>query len=304
MTGTITRVLPLPDPYDFARTVSVLRFGRRDPTVRIGAGELWRASVTPDGPGTVHLELSTSAITATGYGPGGGWLVERADALAGLRDEPAAFRPLARTHPTIAVLADAMPGIRLARTERVFEELLRAVLSQKVTTIEATRSYAALVRRFGTLAPGPSGLRVPPAPEVVAAAPYWAFHPLGVERKRADALRRLATSAAGLERLAAREPAATRRTLTTLPGVGVWTAAEVTAVALGDPDAVSVGDYHLPHQVTHLFTGADRGTDALMLDLLAPFAGHRARVVRLVLHAGHRAPRHGPRAPLRSFARF
>lgn len=300
----MTRRLPLPERYDFARTVGVLRCGRGDPTVRLGETELWRASRTPDGPGTVHLRLSTSDIEATGYGPGGGWLVDRADELTGLRDDPAGFTPLARNHPVVAVLADAMPGIRLVRTGRVFEELLRVVPGQRVTTIEAQRGYAALVRRLGEPAPGPVPLTVPPAPETVAAQPYWVFHPFGIERRRAETLRRLAAVAPSLERLAERESPAAQRALTSVPGVGVWTAAEVAAVALGDPDAVSVGDYHVPHQVTHALAGEPRGTDERMLELLAPFRGHRARVIRLIAHAAIREPRRGPRAPLRSFARY
>ncbi|BCJ30729.1 DNA-3-methyladenine glycosylase 2 family protein [Actinocatenispora sera] len=282
----------------------MLRTGRHDPTTRLARGELWKASRTPDGPGTVHLSYRQPAVTATGYGPGAGWLLERADALAGLRDDPAGFLPLARQHPVVAVLADGMPGLRLARTERVFDELVRVVLAQKVTTIEATRSYAALVRRFGEPAPGPVPLLLPPAAETIAAAPYWMFHPLGIEQRRADTLRRLAAVADRLECTVHEPPDQARRLLMTRPGVGPWTAAEVAAVAYGDPDAVSVGDYHVPHQVAYALAGEQRGTDQRMLELLAPFGGHRARVIRLVVHAGVQEPRRAPRAALRSFARF
>lgn len=306
------RALAAPARYDFGRTVAVLRTGRHDPTTRLGRGELWKASRTPDGPGTVHLSYRQEVVTATGYGPGAGWLLERADALAGLRDDPTGFLPLARQHPVVAVLADGMPGLRLARTERVFDELVRVVLAQKVTTVEATRSYAALVRRFGEpapgsapgLGPGPVGLLLPPAAETIATAPYWAFHPLGIEQRRADTLRRLAAVADRLERTVHEPPERARTLLMTRPGVGPWTAAEVAAVAYGDPDAVSVGDYHVPHQVAYALAGEHRGTDQRMLELLAPFGGHRARVIRLVVHAGVQEPRRAPRAPLRSFARF
>jgi hypothetical protein len=40
-----------------------------------------------------------------------------------------------------------------------------------------------------------------------------------------------------------------------------------------------------------------------MLELLAPYSGHRARVIRLILVAGLGAPRFGPRKPLRDIAR-
>jgi 3-methyladenine DNA glycosylase/8-oxoguanine DNA glycosylase len=65
--------------------------------------------------------------------------------------------------------------------------------------------------------------------------------------------------------------------------------------ALGAPDEVSVGDYHLPNMAVHLFTGRPRGTDEEMLELLAPWAGQRQRVMRLVEASGITAPRYGPR---------
>ena len=84
------------------------------------------------------------------------------------------------------------------------------------------------------------------------------------------------------------------RVLTSLPGVGVWTSAETRIRALGDPDAVSIGDYHLAHEVGHALTGA-RTDDAGMIELLAPWAGQRQRVVRLIHASGVQEPRRGPR---------
>ena len=40
-----------------------------------------------------------------------------------------------------------------------------------------------------------------------------------------------------------------------LYGIGEWTIAETRIRALGDPDAVSVGDYHLAHHVGYALTG-------------------------------------------------
>ena len=92
--------------------------------------------------------------------------------------------------------------------------------------------------------------------------------------------------------------------LLAFPGIGPWSAAEVANVALGDPDAVSVGDYHLKNQVSWALAGEPRGTDERMLELLEPWRGHRGRVLRLIgIGAGH-APRFGPRMPTRSFARI
>jgi 3-methyladenine DNA glycosylase/8-oxoguanine DNA glycosylase len=84
-----------------------------------------------------------------------------------------------------------------------------------------------------------------------------------------------------------------------VPGVGEWTAAETAQRALGDPDAVSVGDYHIHDVVVHALTGRPRGDDAEMLRLLEPWRGQRQRIVRLIELSGVAKPRFGPRyAPL------
>jgi 3-methyladenine DNA glycosylase/8-oxoguanine DNA glycosylase len=85
------------------------------------------------------------------------------------------------------------------------------------------------------------------------------------------------------------------RALQSLPGVGMWTSAEVRQRAYGDPDAVSVGDAHIGAQVVYALTGSMEGNDDQMLELLAPWAGHRHRLVRMVELAGIARPRRGPR---------
>lgn len=306
MTGTDsppTRVLRPPPGYHFARSVSLLAMGRHDPCARLVDGRFWWATLTPAGPATLCLHPVGGELRATGHGPGAQWVLQRADAIAGLRDDLGGFAELAAGHPVVAEVARTYHGLRLPATGRLFGRLLRAVLEQKVTGAEAFRAYAATVRHFGAPAPGPlRGLWTPPAAADVAAAPYWVFHPFGVEQRRAETVRRVAALADRWERCT--DSAQATRMLTAVPGIGPWTAAEVVRTVFGDPDAVSVGDYHLPHLVCWALTGRARGDDERMLALLEPFRGHRGRVCVLLETAGRHAPRFGPRAPVRSFARF
>ncbi|MEH1013009.1 DNA-3-methyladenine glycosylase 2 family protein [Micromonospora sp. CPCC 206060] len=306
MTGTgpaVSRVLHPPAGYDFAGTVRALAMGAHDPCVRVDAGTCWFATRTPDGPATLALYRQGADLVADGYGPGAGWLVDRADGIAGLRDDLTGFAALAGAHPVVARLAHRHAGLRMPATGQVFPRLLRAILEQKVTGKEAFRAYSATVRRLGEPAPGPlHPLWVPPEPAVVAAQPYWVFHPFGVEQRRAETLRRAAAVADRLERCA--DAAEATRRLTSIVGIGPWTAAEVVRIAYGDPDAVSVGDYHVPNTVTWALAGEARGDDARMLALLEPFRGHRGRVCVLLAAGGVQAPRFGPRMPIRSFARY
>jgi 3-methyladenine DNA glycosylase/8-oxoguanine DNA glycosylase len=316
--------MPLPAGYDFARTIGALPMGRHDPCFRINHGAFWWATRTPAGPATLSLRRDGPWLDATGYGPGADWVLDRADAVAGLRDDLTGFAELAGAHPVVARVARVHSGIRLVAIGRVFQRLVRTVLEQKVSGKEAYRGYAAAVRYFDRIAggepvPGPlPGLLLPPDPAAVAATPYWAFHPFGVEQKRADALCRTAAVADQLE--ACTDAAALTARLTAIRGIGPWTAAEVSRIAFGDPDAVSVGDYHIPHIVSWALAGEvragarDAGPDARkgalspadrrMLDLLEPFRGHRGRVCVLLELAGLTAPRFGPRMAVRSFARI
>ncbi|MFG3688600.1 DNA-3-methyladenine glycosylase family protein [Micromonospora sp. NPDC047740] len=296
------RTLRPPAGYRLARSVRSLTFSPYDPCARVAAGAFWWATRTPAGPATLALRPGGDELVAEGYGPGADWVVERADAIAGLRDDLTGFADLAAGHPVVARLAREHHGLRMPATGQVFPRLLRAVLEQKVTGKEAYRAYAATVRHFREPAPGPMSLLLPPQAAAVAATPYWVFHPFGVEQRRADTLRRAAGAAERLEQCA--DTVEATRRLTAIPGIGPWTAAEVVRIAYGDPDAVSVGDYHIPNTVAWALAGEPRGNDARMLALLEPFRGHRGRVCVLLEAAGIQAPRYGPRAPIRSFAGY
>lgn len=199
--------------------------------------------------------------------------------------------------PLLANARKRNPGLRLMRSGRVLEALIPAIFEQKVTSVEAWRGWRVLITRFGDAAPGPAphGMRVIPAAETWRLIPSWEWHRAGVDPARSRTVLRVAQLASGVERLSevAPGPQLTSR-LRSVPGVGVWTAAETTQRAHGDPDSVSVGDYHLPATVGWALAGAPVD-DAGMLDLLHPFAGHRQRVMRLIAASGFRKPRFGPK---------
>ena len=295
----LERRIDLSAPLDLRLTLGPLQRGKYDPCTRVSQSGVWRATRTPAGAATMHVEPDGSGVTFCAWGPGAEWAVERAPDLLGAADNPADFAP---SHPLVRDLHRRLRGLRLPRTGAVMEALVPSILEQKVTGIEARRSFTRIVRRYGEPAPGPFPLHLPPAPERLAALPYWAFHPLGVEQRRADTIRRACARASRLERAADLEPAAARALLMSMPGIGPWTAAEVGLAALGHADAVSVGDYHLPHQVAWVLAGERRGSDERMLELLEPFAGHRGRVTRLIAVGAPMPSRRAPRAQLRSIA--
>ena len=212
--------------------------------------------------------------------------------MLGADDDPAAFEP---PPGLLRELQRRNPGLRFGRSDAVFESLLPAIAEQKVTGFEARRAYRGLIRVYGEPAPGPGRLRLAPAPERLAALPYYAFHPFGLEQRRAEIMRRAAARAPWLEAAGKLGPDAALARLRSVPGIGPWTAAETVRTAFGDPDAISIGDYHLPNLVCWALAGEPRGDDARMLELLEPFRGQRARAARLLETSGIGAPRYGPR---------
>lgn len=283
-------------PVDLARTVGMLRRGRTDPTVVAEAGRLWMAFRTDAGVATLCLRQSSEGIRATAWGPGAGEALERVPALCGADDDLSGFD--VSSHARLAEVARRHPGIRMTRTDRVFDALACAILEQKVTGMQAFGAWRDLVSRHGVPAPGPTPrpMHAAPAAEVWRAIPSWTFHRAGVEPPQARTIARSAARGRSIERaaLAAPDGAARDRVLTSLPGVGPWTSAETRIRSLGDPDAVSVGDFHLAHEVGYALTGS-RTDDDGMLELLAPWAGHRQRIIRLIFAAGVPEPRRGAR---------
>ena len=290
----LTRTYPVTGALDIRRTLAPLGRGPGDRTLRFAGNRAWRATRTPAGPATVSIERRGEELRVQAWGPGAEHAADGVPALLGLHQDPAAFD---WAHPTVSHLARRFPSVRIPRSAAVLESLVPAILEQKVIGEEARRAWFELIWRYGEPAPGPPevGLRVPPAPAVLAALPYYAFHPLGVEQRRANLVRRVAARAAWFEAIVDKPLPDAYARLMALPGIGPWTAAEVAVRALGDVDAVSVGDFHLPNLVAFALAREPRGTDARMLELLEPYRGQRARVIRWLELSGISAPRYGPR---------
>jgi len=281
-------------PLDLMTTLGIHRRGPRDPTMTVASGVIWRATRTPLGVATLAVrEGSPGVVRAAAWGPGREWALDQLPALCGAHDDLTGFD--AGAHPLVADVHRRHPGLRLSRTDLVFDALTICVLEQKVTGLQAFGAWRRLVTRFGERAPGPTPgpLFAPPTVAGWRSIPSWAWHRAGVEPSQSRTIVSAAQRAASLLRALSVE-LDRDRVLRSLRGVGAWTSAEVRIRAFGDPDAVSVGDYHLAHEVGYALTGR-RVDDEGMLRLLAAWPGHRQRVVRLIRLSGAREPRRGPR---------
>ena len=314
--AALTRRWQAPFRVGLARTLGVHRRGAGDPAFRVDAsGAVWRTTRTPHGPATLRVTASDdiggagggatvlagggATVLATAWGPGAAWLLARLPGMLGADDDRTGFQP---AHPLLAELDRRYTHLRIGRSGRVLEALVPAVLEQKVVGAEAWRAWRTLMLRFGEPAPGPApaGMRVFPPARIWARIPSWEWHRAGVEGVRARTVVGAARVAERLEEIAAMSSAEADLRLRSLPGIGLWTSAEIRQRACGDPDAVSVGDYHLPAMVGWALAGR-KVDDAGMLELLAPYAGHRYRAARLVELSGIRPPRRGPRMAPRDY---
>jgi 3-methyladenine DNA glycosylase/8-oxoguanine DNA glycosylase len=300
LTAPIARALTVRGvPAQVNRTLRVLRRGTGDPTYRVEYGPddgpvnaVWRTALTPDGPATLRARVGRATddeVELDAWGDGARWLLKQAPAMLGAEDDLTGFAELAAAHPILAEAHRTRSQVRLVRTGLVLQGLIPAILEQKVTTLSAYAAWRKLVRAHGTAAPGPEwmprDLYVLPEPRVWTLIPSWEWRRAEVDGKRAETIIRACRRAKAIERLAdvSVDEAATK--LQTIPGIGPWTAAETLQRSHGAADLVSVGDLHLPRIICGILgEPGDRGyDDAKMLELLAPFAPHRQRAVRLLL---------------------
>jgi 3-methyladenine DNA glycosylase/8-oxoguanine DNA glycosylase len=283
-------------PLNLRQTLAPLMRGAWDPTHRWVGTELWRTTNTAEGAATLRLEQRGEEVHVNAWGPGASIAIAGVPELCGHGDDWSELD--LSPHPYLREIWRGMPGLRLTRTNAVFEALMAAIIEQKVTSIEARHSWRVLLTTYGEEPPGPApqGMRVFPSVRVWRRIPSWEWHRAGVTPQRSDTAMRACAVAEALERTLGlgRGGAEVAAKLRTVLGVGVWTAAETTQRSHGDPDSPSVGDYHLPSMVGLALIGTAVDDDG-MLELLAPYAGHRQRVMRLIEATGIRQPMRGPR---------
>jgi 3-methyladenine DNA glycosylase/8-oxoguanine DNA glycosylase len=293
------RTVTFPGTASFGHTLAPLRRGPKDPSFQHSAdGAIWRTSLLPTGPVAARItRAAPNAADCVAWGSGAEEFIELLPAMLGADDDASDFVP---RDPTVAAAHRRVPHLRLGRTGQVLEALIPAVIEQRVPGADAFRSWRVLLTKYGTPPPGPApaGMRVPPSAQVWRHIPSWEFHRANVDPRRAQTVVSCARRAKSLERLASRPAAQAREALTSLPGVGEWTAAEIAQRAFGDADAVSVGDYHIPKMIGWTLLGHPVDDD-VMLELLEPMRPHRHRVVRLLEASGLAyEPRRGARLPV------
>ena len=278
-----------------------LQRGTGDPTMRVRIDDVWHTTRTSDGPAAPAPDDRRQSALRRGMGAGsrrgrrGGARMGRASRRRPRvpvappdRGRAAPRAPRRAAHPDRA--PDRGHGSRRARTEGHW-----IGGATGLPTARARGGRAGSWASRSRPAPGSGqgrGVAVVPVPSLrCGAAPGRAPD-------------RPVSTGQEIDALAEQPVDVARARLTTFPGVGPWTTAEIARLALGDADAVSIGDYHLPNIVAWALAREPRGDDERMLELLEPYVGHRGRVQLLLEAGGIRAPAFGPRAESRSIERI
>lgn len=288
---------PRPDPYDFQGTLRFQRIGRRDPTFRLTATDVFRSWHTSEGPATLHARDCGDRLRAQAWGPGAAEAIRIAPRLLGLHDDPSRFQP---DHPRLARLADVHRGIHLSDCVDIFGAVLRVTLQQLWTWQEAAGTWRRLVESLGDDAPGPVPQRVPPTADTLARAASWRLERLGLPARRAHTVLRLGQAGHRIAEAYPMDRAGRLARLQAIPGIGPWTAESTLGMHLGDPDALPPGDVHLPRTLRYALTGQDAPTtDEEMFAFAEPFRPQRFRLMRLVYAANITPPRKNPKREVR-----
>ncbi len=254
--STITVRLPFRAPYDAAALLGFL--GRRAVAgVEEWDGTTYRRTLRlAHGTGVVALSANADHIACR----------LRLDAVADLQSALQRSRRLLdldadsitiddtlRTDTRLAPLVAQRPGLRSPGMPDGTEAVVRAIVGQQVSVAGARTVLGRIAEVIGTpLAEPVDGLlRVFPSAAVLAGAPE-AVLAMPASRKSAlrEVCRRIALGDISLDAGTDRDEM--RRRLTSVPGIGPWTAEYVAMRALGDPDAFPATDLGARHGLARL----------------------------------------------------
>ena len=225
-------LLRISEPYDFELSTARFRnFGSDGATVwhegglyRVVAGREIRITAADGG---VEVE-PWSAETAPEIG-----------LLLGLPFDLDAFREWASCDGTLAMVLDMVPGFRPTMNPQPFEALVVAITTQQISLQAAVAIRRNLVERYGVR--HDVAWEFPTRERIKELRPRH-FTPLGFSRAKAEYVLELAHSDLDLDALAGLDDDEVIARLTSVRGIGRWTADWFLARHLARPHAWPAGD--------------------------------------------------------------
>ena len=259
LAGALTVRLPWRSPFDWNGILDFLA-GRATPGVEQVVGERYFRTITINGEAGV-IECSVDAandsvrLAVHGIATQGLFqLVQRVREMFDLDAPVADIAAVIGVDKTLGKLLQRSPGIRVPGAWDGFELTVRAILGQQVSVKAATTLAGRIAERYGAAVAVPKSVeatdnelklnRLFPTAQKLARA---RFNDIGLVTSRAETIRRVAQAVCNGSLIFdnAQVPAEFRRSLTSIRGIGDWTAQYVAMRALKHPDAFPASDLGL-----------------------------------------------------------
>jgi AraC family transcriptional regulator of adaptative response / DNA-3-methyladenine glycosylase II len=275
--------LDLPPGYPLPH---LLRSLARDPvsaTERLVAGT-YEAAVDLGGePALLRIRFSEGAAevsldAAAGVGTNQRIAAHRhAAGLLGLDQDALAFARLAR-RLGLARLVAGRAGLRLVRTEGLWDGLLWSIIGQQINLPFACVLRRRLIENTGARLPG--GLFTLPTPAVLALLETAHLRPWQFSRRKAEyligAARLIVEGKLDLGGLPALSATRAERELLAVRGLGPWSVNYLLMRSLGFADCVPIGDTGVTSGLQSLFNLEERPDADGTRRLMAVFSPHRS----------------------------
>jgi DNA-3-methyladenine glycosylase II len=236
-------LLPVPQPYDFERSLDRFTFWGVD-----------RANVFHDG--GLHRVIAGREVRISRAN--GGVQVQPLDdvvepvvrKLLGLELDLDSFVAFAQGDPVLADAAHRLSGFRPPLAPDPFEALVTSITAQQVSLHSAFAVRSRLIEHFGK--PGDFAIAFPTR-ERIARASEDELTELGFSRRKAEYILGLARSELDLAGLALLPDDEVKARITSLRGLGEWSADWFLARHLARPEAWPAGDLGLRKAVLALY---------------------------------------------------
>ena len=177
--------------------------------------------------------------------------------ILGVGQELEPFYASAQGDPAMAAITQRFHGLHMPHTASVFEALVLAILGQQIATNVARIIRTLLIETYGPrqTIDGETYYAFP-RPETLAALRVEDLRGMKLSQRKAEYVHGIACTALDdpefIEGLHHLDDEAVVRQITSLRGVGNWTAQWLLIRALGRPDALPLGDLALRRVVSRL----------------------------------------------------
>ena len=252
--GVYRRLLDLDDKLVLAKVRSVGTVDAPELSMELQGTEL----------GTEDVDLAKSRVS---------WLL-------GVDQDLVPFYELGRSDTAMAGLVEEFYGLHVPHTATVFEALVLAVLGQQISTKVARIIRILLIETFGPSAEFDGETHYAfPKPKTIWASSPTELHTMKLTQRKSEYVHGLAgtalDAAVKLEQMGELTDKEIIDKLTSLRGVGIWTAQWALIRAVGRPDALPLGDLALRRIISRLFTGGSDVDDAQVTDIAQRWSPYR-----------------------------